>query len=159
MRVDKWTRLACGLGLVLLVAAQEKVWPWLVEVPPAPRQDARAPSVPAAPADDDHAGEPEKKAKPPLPHVVPDAPVPRWPAGWAEGTARDTLSVRDGVVSRGPRAGGHPHAPVGDFHRARATWRALAGDAPAPDVAACPAEPMPDRVLSTCIRRTGPPHA
>lgn len=160
IRADKSTRLACGLGLVLLVAAQEKAWPWLLEVPETPQRDTRATSTPATPGDDDgDKSDSEKKARPPLPHVVPDAPVPRWPAGWAEATARQALGVRDGVVSCGPREGGHQHVSPVAIPPTTAWWQMLTGHAPNPIVAAQSVQHVSDPALAVCIRRTGPPRA
>ena len=68
-------RLTCGLGVFLLLASQEKVCPWLEDVPvqsgrPAAQPDAENP-----------AGESEPAETPPpsLASTLPDVVAPRWP--------------------------------------------------------------------------------
>lgn len=155
-RLDKSLRVACSLGLLWLLGVQEKLCPWLVATPQQIDQQA-APRDPASgpPA------EPEKRPKPRLPHVVPDTPALRWPAGWLDQTLRQTAGDRDGVVScgkRDPSTRGAERLPAaaGD----PLAWRALQwlGE---PVGAVCEETP-PSGVgwaIRTCISRTGPPRA
>jgi hypothetical protein len=75
-RVDRVVRLTSGLAVLLLVATQEKVCPWLDEVPPEV-QRAAARSEPDKSADDPEAPE---VPLPSLASTLPDIVAPRWPA-------------------------------------------------------------------------------
>lgn len=151
-RLDKWVRVAAGLGMLLLLLAQEKVCPWLLRRPHC------AESQPAAlPRAANETDAPEQRRKPVLSHVLPDAPVPRWPASWNQVTLRQTTGARDGVVSCGE-----------ENPRRDASTRA-AEDAPAwrcflqprrPVDSAPPAATyrvMADPAVRTSITPTGPP--
>ena len=105
LRVDKWLREGSGVGLLLLLVAQEKVCPWLLMPPPPGVQRWCAASAPAA----DACKRSEKRTKPTLPCILPDAPAPRWPAGWSQTTIRQTTGVRDGVLTCGQKD--RSHAP------------------------------------------------
>jgi hypothetical protein len=76
VRADRLVRLTSGLGVLLLVATQEKVCPWLEEVPPEARR-AAARSEPDQSADDPEAPE---VPPPSLASTLPDVVAPRWPA-------------------------------------------------------------------------------
>lgn len=103
-RADKWLRIGAGLGLVLLLAAQEKVWPWALRAAPAESDVEPRQPQPAPPTDPASSSDAEKKpTKVLLPHLVPDATVPRWAVA-RDLTLRSTApGARDGVVARGPR--------------------------------------------------------
>lgn len=137
-RSDKWLRIGAGVGL-LLVAAQEKLCPWLANPPPDPIQ-AKAP--------------PKRQ----LPYLQVDTAAPRRPAACLQSAARDAEGRREGIVSRGPQessAVSIPAPPV-DLD---VTWHALARlDGSRIDVVASPVfRPLVHNSLATSILRTGPP--
>ncbi len=90
-RVDKWLRVGSGLAVLLLLAAQEKLWP---APPPEAADDAKPGKNPA---------DKDKHPRLPVLQLLPDAPAPRWPAQWGQALSRETTGARDGVHTRGPR--------------------------------------------------------
>jgi|GEM_PF-6779528 len=94
LRADKTTRVACSLAVLLLLALQEKVWPWLLAAPADGRTADTQPEQQRSSS--------TKKTKR-LPHIVPDAAAPRWTSGWAQAALRLAVGARDGVVSCGSR--------------------------------------------------------
>jgi hypothetical protein len=145
LRADKWMRVCAGVGLLALLAAQEKVWPGLVTPPPV--------EPPTDPASTDP---PQERPRPVLPHIVPEAPAPRWPVSGAQ---RLTDAARDGVVSCGqqhPGVASEAAPPSG----ADTSWRDLQTYLPdrAGEHSQCDALPS-DPSLATHLLRTGPPHA
>jgi len=162
LRVDKFARVTAGLGLLVLLAAQEKLGPWALTPPPASEASAKASDPPDTPADGD-ADVPEqstddhKPKKISLQFVVPDAAAPRWAASWHQAELRLSGGARDGVVACGQRDSIGPGAAAND---ALPGWHALQLDlAPLEDavLALAPVPTDPQRLL-TVITRTGPPH-
>lgn len=153
LRADKPLRVACGLGMLLLLAAHEKVCPWLRT--PAPR-DVPDPAQPTAPPSTDSS--PAKRAPKRLPHVLPEVAAPRWPTGWTLGPPRatgrpgvadesdphrDDDSVRPVLVA-GPLWGWwQPWTPAGPIVESTATGV----------VSYVPRDPS----IQTSIRPLGPP--
>ena len=107
LRTEKWVRISSGLGLLLLVVAQEKVGPSMQVAVAGPQADlARKNASANDPAGTeskpgDPASKSDEKDKPVLPHLVPDVSAPRWPVSWGETAHRLVLRPRDGVD--GPR--------------------------------------------------------
>ena len=162
LRVDKSLRVVCGLGLMLLAAAQEKVCSGLTA--PLPEQRSGATGRKAAEGQPSGTGGEKKKPQkqtPKLPFLLPDAAVPRWPAVWSEARPLQSGGWHDGVVSCGQRtpATGHSSAEGAPFDRL--AWHCFcaafvlepAGLNPLQRVSIPPTHPA----LHTCIRRTGPP--
>ena len=150
LRADKWVRVGCGFVLLLLLAAQEQFCPWLSH-PEQPRKQAEP--------TDGTPPRPDKRPKRDVPFVLRDAPRPTDPAASAQSALRQSIGVRDGVVSCGPRntsAGANASPLVCD---ALADWHSLqlpfeAGSAIDPD---CGQLPPPHPAVRTCISPTGPP--
>lgn len=153
LRADKWVRVSSGLALLVLLAAQEKAYPWLVhtateDAPPT------AVTVPSEGADNSDKPEPKR-----LPHLLPDPPTPRWPAGWQHGVLRQFGGTRDSIVCCGecrPTTGASTWLPETSAHSA---WRALEPlraslDTNGPTITAPPAR---DPAVTSAITRTGPP--
>ncbi len=156
-RLDKLVRAICGLGMLWLLAAQEKVCPWLLTVP-----TAAGVNRPAAAPGSESTSPKKKPAKKILPHVLPDATAPRWPAGWDTVAFRQTTGLRDGVTSCGQP----------DPTLSRVVGGAWAADAtpgwkrdlrrlelhqwirPGADLLV-----LIDPSVRFCLMRTGPPHA
>jgi hypothetical protein len=154
LRLDKWTRVVTGLGLLLLLVAQEKVCPWLAT-------SARFVTTP----------EPEKKGPPTkhdqekrhhtrqiLPHVVWDATPARWPLAWTPAGLRHSTGAREGVVSCGqerPTLGADTaRLADGDLH----DWlRLLQADIPLRPLSPVALTRIPDPAVRTSIHPTGPP--
>lgn len=156
LRVDKWMRVGAGFGLLLLLAAQEKVCPWLLAPPSESDPNAAAPQPPQPDGDEG----PGKRGAKRLPYVLPDATAPRWPAAWNQTTLRQTTGWHDGVVScgqRDPSAGGS--APVQGTRPDRWAWHCFLqpvqprGLIERLDSAVTPTDPA----VRTSISRTGPP--
>jgi hypothetical protein len=75
-RAEGVIRLTCGLAVLLLAATQEKVCPWLEEVPVQAKPAALDPAQPESSDDSD-----SREVPPPsLASTVPDVVAPRWPA-------------------------------------------------------------------------------
>jgi len=74
--VERLVRLPCGLAVLLLVATQEKVCPWLEEVPVQAQHAAARPEQRESGDDSDSREVP----LPSLASTLPDAVAPRWPA-------------------------------------------------------------------------------
>jgi len=152
LRADKPLRVACGLGLLLLLAAHEKACPWLWIPPQADKPDAAAP--PTDPADKS----PTKKAPKRLPHVLPEVAAPRWPTGWPAGASRPS-DPRDQTGTPNPVAGDDSVRLLPANTPIRGWW--LDFQPPAAPVACVAAAVVggvpPDPAVQTCIRRTGPP--
>lgn len=153
MRADKPLRVACGLGLLLLLAAHEKVCPWLWTPPQADKPDA-------APPPDSSDRSPDKKAPKRLPHILPEVAAPRWPTGWPAGVARadgpggrsDARSPDSGDGSVRLQLANDPIAGWWlDFQPPAAPVECVA-------VGVGRAVP-PDPAVQSCLRRTGPPPA
>lgn len=160
-RLDKWLRVGAGLGLLLLLAAQEKVCPWAWRLPESGARDSAEAPVPSpASSDAEDADSPERKDKPRvLPYLLPDATAPRWPAAWNQVTVRQTIGARDGVVSCGKRDPARQDKP--DHSAAgcdAASWRRFLrtqhGDWAIPLAARVV---VGDPAIRTSISRTGPP--
>lgn len=157
-RVNKWLRIACGLGLLLLLVVQQKLCPWLVNPPPEPGQRTTEPT--ALPLGESRL--PQKHAATRLPFLLPGSPPssPRWPTAWNQIALRHTMGWRDGVVASGAfRAARDTNdTHVSDQHAAWYVWRL-----PRPtDTQFTPAGPQvvhatTDPTLRTSISRTGPP--
>lgn len=152
LRLDKSLRVACGVGLLWLLVVQEKLCPWLLTPPDQPESAVAAGSAAKPPPTRD------KRAKPRLPHILPDTPLSRWPAGWFHHTLRQTPGDRDGVVSCGQQHPSPTERPP-----------AVGGDGLAWQCFQCPSEMVGlvlhvalradvDPAVRTCISRTGPPH-
>jgi hypothetical protein len=75
-RGERVVRLTCGLAVLLLAATQEKVCPWLEEVPDQAKSAAVHPAQPAS-SDD---SESREVPPPSLASTLPDVVAPRWPA-------------------------------------------------------------------------------
>ncbi len=149
---DRLARVGSGLGLLLLLAAQENVCPWLI---PQPIQTPTP--VPAREQSTDH----PKRHKPILPLVLRDAPPRPKPVGWAHATLRHTYGDRDGVVSCGPRDAESPNAGPPVAWSNPLAWHALQLPAEPVTVRLSPDDQraMPAPALHTCITPTGPPRA
>lgn len=153
VRADNWLRVGSGVALLLLLAAQEKVCPALLRAPRPVAQPADTPTGPS---------KPKKRAAPVLPHIVPDATAPRWPAAMSIQTAfRLALGDRDGTP-----AGGRQRLLVSDDLGVVVADSAPGGcrfdNRPAPDTVL----PSPtigtvprDPALGASIDRRGPPAA
>jgi hypothetical protein len=161
LRVVKWLRLSAGLGLLLLLAAQQKVCPWVFKVTgdkPTESAEAESAPLPTAPDADSDADD-ARTNKRTLPHLLPDATAPRWPASAHQSTARQVTGARDGVVScgerepsRDPRTFGHPAcAVVPPWLDLRAAW--LERRVPIVTRSTVHRDPA----LHSAINRTGPP--
>ncbi len=119
-RLERWLRVSAGLGVLLLLVAQEKVWPWALRGLPLeqPAVDQQQPLVPqtlatsaADVADTSAPTDEEQKDQPVcLPYMVPDACAPRWPTTCHPFETRQSIGTRDGVVSCGSR---HPGERAG----------------------------------------------
>lgn len=156
LRVNKWMRVGAGFGLLLLLAAQEKLCPWLLTPPSESDPNAAGPQRPQPDADE----EPRKRGAKHLPYVLPDATAPRWPATWKQITLRQTTGWHDGVVScgeRNPSTGGS--APVQGTPADPWAWHCFLqpvqprGLIQPLDSAVTPVDPA----VRTSISRTGPP--
>ena len=152
LRLDKSLRVACGAGLLWLLVVQEKLCPWLLTPPDQPKPAiASGSAAHPQPAHD-------KRAKPRLPHIVPDTPLSRWPAGWFHHTLRQIAGDRDGVVSCGPQNPSTTERPpaagadLPTWHRFQCLSEAVGSVLHATPLAGV------DRAVRTCISRTGPPH-
>jgi len=155
LRTDRCVRVGAGLGLLLLLAAQEKACPWLVTAPVKPERGTGA-----APAPPGNEPKPHKRAKKSLPHLLPDTPTLRRSAATSQITLRQTAGARDGVVSCGQRdplsAGGNSATLAGGDPYG---WQLLLGAMRPAGWVLPPARdfrPM-DAAVRTCIRPTGPP--
>ncbi|MBK9120727.1 MAG: hypothetical protein IPM18_14195 [Phycisphaerales bacterium] len=153
-RLDHWLRLGSGLGVLLLVAAQERVLPrWASE----PAQPAHP--VQQIPFENDlPGGEPppsEHSNDLGFPQIMPDCTVPRAAAGGLHAAWRMTLGDRAGVVVSGPRDGYSGCAALEAV--TAASWRALqvaiVWQAPTAPVQG----PIRDPAILRTITRTGPP--
>lgn len=159
LRADKCVRLATGCGLFLLLAAQERVCPWVGQAPPAPPSEA----APKGVAPDQPDGQRKRPARR-LPLLLPDtlAPAPRWSAATNQMVFRVTIGWHDGVVTRGPQK--PPASPTAtDEGLAADRWwwhRFLELDDTG--VLLCEeqsAGPASNPAIGTVIARTGPPTA
>lgn len=160
-RLDKWARLGAGLGVILLLVAQEKVWPWIARPQPTAdaTQVAETQTPPASnpePSDDSDQAPHSKRV---LPHLTLEAAFPRWASGFDAAARHEALQERDGVIAAGslrPTATATPNDTNDDV---AALWRVqlviqrLA--APATARAALPPHPA----LHSVLQRTGPPVA
>lgn len=153
LRADKWVRVSSGLGLLVLLAAQEKAYPWLAHTV---TEEAPAATTSAPGEGEDASGKPAPKR---LPHLLPDPPTPRWPAGWQHGVLRQFGGTRDSIVCCGecrPTTGASTWLPGTSDPCA---WRALEPlcrslDMNRPTTSAPPAR---DPAVTSAIARTGPP--
>lgn len=154
LRVDKWVRVGSGLGLLLLLVAQEKVCPWLFTVPSRPEPEA----VTSQPASDESKAA-KKRANKRLPHILPDAPAPRWPGAWGQLTFRSTNGDRDGFVNGGRNDQNGDDSPVSVAVGSDPTaWRCFPSYDPASLISLrIFFVPSADPALRTCISHTGPP--
>jgi hypothetical protein len=152
LRTDKWVRVGCGLGILLLLAAQEQFCPWLSN---PPQQQPGADPPPGA------AKKPNKRPKPDLSLVLRDTPPLSKPAAWAQTTLRQTIGDRDGVVSSGlrnPPVVGGASLAVGAVLPG---WHDLQTPLATGSVIKLRDSrvPPPHPAVYTCITRTGPPRA
>ncbi|MBP7744563.1 MAG: hypothetical protein KA383_00425 [Phycisphaerae bacterium] len=153
LRADKWVRVSSGLALLVLLAAQEKAYPWLAHT-----VTEEAPATTASVPDDGEDAT-DKPAPKRLPHLLPDPPTPRWPAGWQHGVLRQFGGTRDSIVCCGecrPTTGASAWLPETSDACA---WRALEPlreslDTNGPTTIAPPAR---DPAVTSAITRTGPP--
>lgn len=147
VRADKLLRVACGLGLLVLLATYENAWPALRRPVEVKQQRAGGKKKTRKPA-------------PPLPCLLPDAAAPRWPATWDEARPHRVTGWHDGIVScgqRSPAGGGSSGSHTATFDPL-AWHRFLEPAAPAELAAAFAAlTPPVDPALQTVISRTGPP--
>ncbi len=152
LRADKPLRVACGVGLLLLLAAHEKVCPWLWTPPQADKPDAASP--PTSPCDKS----PAKKAPKRLPHVLPEVAAPRWPTGWPAGIARDN-GPGGQSEARGPDSGDDSVRLLPTNAPVRGWWLDFGPPAtPRECVAVGVVRAVPpDPAVQSCLRRTGPP--
>jgi hypothetical protein len=123
-RTDKWGCFVAGVGLVLLVVAQEKLCPWLALATPERNVEAEAAAPERAPREADGDDVPSKSRQP-LPHIVPDAPAPRWACAWHNYEERHTLGARDGVQQCGPRDIAAPACDAAGNAIDHTAWRRL----------------------------------
>lgn len=144
-------RIASGLSLLLLVATEEKVCPWLVS---APAESDPAPQ-PAKPGPD----APEPDELPPLlaGNTLPDALAPRW---GVESVARNgTAPIIGAGAAVAAGTDGTPGTPTpvatADLAPSRPAFRAAAP----PKVCETPSTHVARRTLLTSINPTGPPRA
>lgn len=163
LRTEHWLRVGAGFGLLLLLATQEKLCPWVLTPPsetPSDAVDASAapPDAPAPAEDADPSRDARTKRKaPPLPLLLPDATAPRWPAFFGDVSVDHVISARNGVVACGFNR--PPPAPAPSPAAVVSTWRrldtALLDFLPARPATArrVPAHPA----LGTTLLRTGPP--
>jgi len=161
---DKLVRLSAGAGLVLLLAAEQKVCPWLLH-PPAKARVGGGQTQPAHPARADQ-GPAERTAAPQRPKpeplslisALPQALPARW--SWsADGAIWQELSGhRDGVVVCGPLRPSPAPSTQGTPANFP-SWRLLDGQPPVVRAA----EPrqaagrIADPAIATLLLRTGPP--
>jgi len=115
-RAERVVRLTCGLAVLLLAATQEKVCPWLEEVPVQAEHAAARPAQPESGDDSD-----SREVPPPsLASTLPDVVAPRWPARALTSSPRQPLRgkfVRSTVSGRRDYEG--TDAGVWDLHAAR----------------------------------------
>ena len=159
-RADKWTRIAIGLNLLLLLVAQQKLCPWLMTPPREAKPDP--PDTHQNQSHDDRT-DPEKPSND-LPFLLPDteAPAPRWPASWNQARLRQTTGWHDGVVSCGELDPSESHSPTAEASLPdRWAWHRFLLP-----VEPCGLSPRPvgptlttDPAVRTSISRTGPPRA
>jgi hypothetical protein len=150
LRTDKWVRVGCGLGILLLLAAQEQFCPWLSN-PPQQQKGAEPPPG--------EAQKPNKRPKPDLSLVLRDTLPPPKPAAWAQTTLRQAIGARDGVVScglRNPPVASNAPLAAGEILPG---WHSLQMPLAAGSVInPCNSRvPPPHPAVYTCITRTGPP--
>jgi hypothetical protein len=156
LTIQRAVRLACGVGLLLPAAVQEKVCAWPVPATPA----TRPPAAPIAPPAADEQPEPDEKQPLTLAAMLPDAVAPRWPghthlttlrrgrplpvAAWrdAPGSPDRQEDTEVGVLL----TGGWPRHPAGE---PLSVGGAVAGGSHRAD----------RHVFQTAILRTGPPRA
>jgi len=147
LRIDKAVRVVSGVGLLVLLAAYENTRPAMrpaVEGQPQPAPGKKK----------------TRKPLPPLPCLLPDAAVPRWPAAWDEARPHRVTGWHDGIVScgqRSPTSGSQSRPPAADCDRW--AWHCFLTPAQPPGPVAAPWAwvPAADPALSTVISRTGPP--
>ena len=169
LRMDKWLRVGAGCSVLLLLTAQQKLCPWLVD-PPESTEAQSAKTKPhilfdfltARASDPPPDEEPAKRTSPRLPYLLPDsaAATPRWSVSWNAAALRPAAGWRDGIVSCGG-----PRPERGSSTQAAADVVGLAWH-----VFLAPAEPV--GVFTSCsaasltrvhpavgnsILRTGPP--
>ncbi len=152
LRTDKWLRVGCGVGLLLLLAAQERVCPWLSS-PQPPQQEGPKPAANSSKKTEN------KRPRPVLSLVPSDAPMPSKPAAWAQSTARLAAGERDGVVSSGLQK---PKTRIAAAINLAATdWHALQSPLETGDwlQLANHQKPPPNPAVGRCIIPTGPPRA
>jgi hypothetical protein len=161
IRAEYWLRVGAGLGLLLLLATQEKVCPWLHLA----ANDAATDAVDAGgdqttPPDPRQRTESDAESKseaPPLPLLLPDATAPRWPAVFGDVSVDHVTSARDGVVACGARGPVHGGAPLPAI--TRPAWHALNEPeivTPAPRRARAHGN-LRDPAICTSILPIGPP--
>jgi hypothetical protein len=148
---DKLARVGSGLGLLLLLAAQENVCPWLIAQPATP---------PATPVSENPNEQP-KRPKPSLPLVLRDAPPRPKLAGWAHATMRQACGDRDGVVSCGSRNPQQDESGPQGVAANPLAWHALQSPVEPNGVSVCAGgcRPKNELALRSCITPTGPPCA
>lgn len=144
-------RIASGLSLLLLVATEEKVCPWLVS---QPVESDAAPQPSKPPADP---AEPEEL--PPLlaGNTLPDALAPRW---GVETVARNSTAPIIGAgaavaAGNGGTPGASPPIFTADLSTPRPAFQPVTG---LPGREPAPAR-LSHRALLTSITPTGPPRA
>jgi hypothetical protein len=153
-RTNNWLRVGAGFGLVFLLAAQQKLWPWLGGPPnrtAAPRR---------LPAESDSDWGARKRAAKQLPYILPDTPAPRWPAAWHDASLRQTAGWRDGAVARGEREPSSGTSPVGAMSGSDplAWHRFLDPSGPGDGIQPTPCRVVfPFTILAASISPTGPP--
>jgi hypothetical protein len=154
LRAERVVKLTCGLGVLLLVTTQEKVCPWLEEVP-RPVRPAGAEAEPGQP----QGGSDSRDVPPPsLASTLPDVVAPRWPAR-ALATPAPPLRGKFARSAVSKLSDGN----VGSWDSSPAALLRVEPQL-RPVVACCPADggrPVLVRATAflTCISPTGPPGA
>jgi hypothetical protein len=151
-RTNDWLRMAAGFGLVLLLAAQQKLWPSAVV--PAARPAGSEDGDPRQP---NRGGQPHKRAAQPLPYLLPDTPAPRWPAAWNHASLRQIDNWRDGVLACGQRDSTSHPGPAVDAADARLAWHCFLETGTVPQTVPLADFLPPGAAKLTDISPTGPP--
>ncbi len=166
-------RLGGGLGLLLLLVAQQKVCPWVLSAPSASTRARHAPRSGPVAGDAPRAcpgpaGPASPAGKPPMPAqrqasisgLLVDAVPVRWPGLPNRATLEESVGWREGTVARGPldtstgSSAALPVAILPDLH-----WPADHSDPCGRFLSIFQgvSSPIRDPALSTVLLRTGPP--
>jgi hypothetical protein len=179
LRADKLIATGCGVGVLLLLAAQEKAWPWLITpstqpgaaaalpvagTPPAADRDVPTGCPAEAPAGVPGPGprSPAKPARPPLAlsSVLPDAIAARWAGPLARAVREERIGRCEEVTARGPLhpgSAGPDELPAADWPPPwlAGPWQPVAGGLRPGG----PAHAFRHPALGTSLSETGPPRS